>query len=68
LLEGLNEAVEQDPVEAPIPKANAILMVLVERVHGHLLRGEIPGAYRHERVYGRPHVGHLGDIKGEALG
>jgi hypothetical protein len=45
LLEGLDKAVEQDPVEAPIPKANAILMVLVERVHGHLLRGEIPGAY-----------------------
>jgi len=34
LLEGLNEAVEQDVVKAAIAKPNAILMMLVEGVHG----------------------------------
>jgi hypothetical protein len=43
LLEGLDHAVEQDPIEAAIPESNATLMVLVERVHGVLPRGEIPG-------------------------
>src|SRR5262249_29948875 len=45
LLEGLDQAIEQDPIETPIPEADAILVMLVERVHGrYLLRGEIPGA------------------------
>jgi hypothetical protein len=34
LLEGLDEAIEQDAIKAAIPEADAILMVLVERVHG----------------------------------
>jgi hypothetical protein len=64
----LDKAVEQDPVEAPISKANAILMVLVERVHGHLLRGEIPGAYAMNGSTGVLQGRHHGDIKGAALG
>ena len=35
LLEGLNQPVDQDAVEAPIPETNAILVMLVEGVHGH---------------------------------
>src|SRR5918994_448684 len=45
LLEGLDHAVEQNPIEAPVSESNAIVVVLVERVHGVLPRGEIPGAY-----------------------
>jgi hypothetical protein len=52
LLERLDHGVEQNPIEAPVPEPNATLVMLVERVHGVLPRGEIPGAYRHERVYG----------------
>jgi hypothetical protein len=44
LLEGLDEPVEQNPVKAAIPETNAILVMLVESVHGELLSGEIPGA------------------------
>src|SRR5271166_4580997 len=36
LLEGLNQAVEQDAVEATIARPNAMLMVLVEGVHEEL--------------------------------
>jgi hypothetical protein len=54
LLKRLDHAVEQNPIEAPVPEPNATLVMLVERVHGALPRGEIPGAYRHERVYGHP--------------
>ena len=54
LLERLNQAVEQNAVEAPVAGADAMLMMLAEGVHGNLQCGEIPGAYRHERVYGRP--------------
>jgi hypothetical protein len=43
LLEGLDQAVEQDAIETPVAEANAILMMLVECVHGSLLRGDIPG-------------------------
>jgi hypothetical protein len=53
LLERLDHPVEQDPIKASVPEPNATLVMLVERVHGVLPRGEIPGAYRHERVYGR---------------
>ena len=35
LLEGLNEPVQQEPVEAAIPELNAILGVLVKGVHGN---------------------------------
>jgi len=34
LLEGLNQSVEQDPIEAPIAKADAVLVMLIEGVHG----------------------------------
>ena len=34
LLEGLNEPVQQKPIEASIAELNAILMVLVKGVHG----------------------------------
>jgi hypothetical protein len=68
LLEWLDKAVEQDPVEAPISKANAIPMVLVERVHGHLLRGEIPRAYAMSGSMGVLQGRRHGDIKGAALG
>jgi hypothetical protein len=44
LLEGLDETVEQNAIEAPVPESNAIVVVPVERVHGALPRGEIPGA------------------------
>src|SRR2546422_1822823 len=50
LLERLNQAVEQKPVETPVPKLDAILVMLDEGVHGKLLCGEIPGAYRRERL------------------
>jgi len=40
----LDEPVEQNPVQAAIPETNAILVMLVESVHGELLCGEIPGA------------------------
>ena len=44
LLERLDEAVEQNPIQAAISESNAILGMLVESVHGKLLCGEIPGA------------------------
>lgn len=50
LLEGLDHAVEKDPVEAPVAELDAIVVVLLERVHGALPRGEIPGACRHGRA------------------
>jgi hypothetical protein len=34
LLEGLDQAVDQDAIETPVAEANAILVMLVERVHG----------------------------------
>ena len=36
LLKRLDQAVEQDPVEAAIAEADAVLVVLVEGVHGRL--------------------------------
>ena len=44
LLKGLYETVQQNSVEAAISESNAILVMLVESVHGKLLCGEIPGA------------------------
>jgi hypothetical protein len=35
-LEGLNETVQQEPIEAPVSELDAILVVLVESVHGDL--------------------------------
>ena len=50
LLERLDQTVQQDSIEASIPELDAMLMMLVEGVHGALLCGEIPGAYRCERL------------------
>lgn len=44
-LEGLDHAVEENPIEAAVAEPDAIVVVLVERVHGVLPCGEIPGAY-----------------------
>jgi hypothetical protein len=49
-LEGLDQAVEQQPVKTPVLELDAILVMLDEGVHGTLLCGEIPGAYRCERL------------------
>jgi hypothetical protein len=32
----LNQSVEQDPIKAAIVEANAVLMVLIEGIHGSL--------------------------------
>jgi hypothetical protein len=50
LLEGLNQSIQQEPIKTPIPELDAILVMLDEGVHGTLLCGEIPGAYRRERL------------------
>jgi hypothetical protein len=34
LLEGLNQAVQQNPIETPVRGPDAMLMMLVEGVHG----------------------------------
>jgi hypothetical protein len=54
LLERLDQAIEQQPIKTPVAKLDAMLVMLDEGVHGTLLCGEIPGAYRHERflLYG----------------
>jgi hypothetical protein len=36
LLEGLDEPVQQNPVKTPIAEANAVLVMLVEGIHGRL--------------------------------
>src|SRR5438034_8816870 len=50
VLERLEQSVEQKPVKTPVPKLDAILVMLDEGVHGTLLSGEIPGASRRERL------------------
>ncbi len=50
LLEGLNQSVEQNAIEATIAEADAILVVFDKGVHGNLQCGEIPGAYSHGRL------------------
>jgi hypothetical protein len=62
LLKRLNQTVQQQPVEAPVTESDAIFVMFVKGVHGTLLRGQIPGAYRRERLCVN------GDIKGGALG
>jgi hypothetical protein len=44
LLEGLNQAVQQQPVKAPVVQPNATLVMFEKGVHGVLLCGQIPGA------------------------
>jgi len=69
LLERLDQGVQQDSIKASIPKLDAILVMLVEGVHGALLCGEIPGAYRCERFCEQRFLpGGEWDIKGGALG
>ena len=36
LLKRLNESIEQEPIEAPIPESDAILVMLAEGVYGGL--------------------------------
>ena len=67
LLEGLDETVQENPVEASIPELDATLVVFVKGVHGALLCGEIPGAYRHERLAKRTSLPSDGGYQGEAL-
>jgi len=43
LLEGLDQAVQENTVEAPIAESDVILVMVVEGVHGYLQCGEIPG-------------------------
>src|ERR1700689_4443861 len=54
LLERLDQSSQQESVETPIPELDVMLVMLDEGVHGTLLCGEIPGAYRCERllIYG----------------
>jgi hypothetical protein len=61
----LDQAIQENTVEAPIAESDVILVMVVEGVHGYLQCGEIPGEYCHGRLllYER-----AGDIKGEALG
>jgi hypothetical protein len=65
LLEGLDETVQQNPVEASIPELDATLVVFVKGVHGALLCGEIPGAYRRERLTKRMSLRTGEDIKAQ---
>jgi hypothetical protein len=50
LLKRLNQTVQQPRVEAPVTETNSIFMIFVKGVHGALLGGQIPGAYRRERL------------------
>ena len=43
LLKGLDQAVQENTVEAPIAEADVILVMVVEGVHDYLQCGEIPG-------------------------
>src|SRR5437016_10905075 len=61
LLERLDQAIKQNPIETSIAELDAILVMLAKGVHGVLLCGEIPGAYRRERHCGqRSHLTILG--------
>jgi len=50
LLERLDQSVQQDSIKAPIPELDAILVMRDEGVHSAPLCGEIPGAFRYERL------------------
>jgi hypothetical protein len=54
LLERLDQSIQQDSIKAAVSELNAILVMLDEGVHGPLLCGEIPGAYRYERLAEQP--------------
>jgi hypothetical protein len=66
LLKRLDQSIEQDPVEAAIVKANAILVVLIEGVHRTPRRGEL-GKVADISGSCAPSRSHR-DIKGNALG
>src|SRR5215471_2617690 len=53
LLEWLYQSIQQHAIKAAVPELNAILVMLDEGVHSPLLCGEIPGAYRRERLRGQ---------------
>src|SRR5438445_1835402 len=44
LLEWLNQSIEQDSIEAPVPETNAIVVMLVEGVHGRFQVVRQPGS------------------------
>src|SRR5204862_1790656 len=66
LLERLDQSVEQKPVKTPVPELDAILVMLDEGVHGTLLSGEIPGAYRCGRLLFYGHLETRPDVSGSA--
>src|SRR3984893_8975323 len=66
LLERLDQTVEQQPVKTPIPELDAIVVMLDEGVHGTLLCGEIPVAYRRERLRLYVHFQARPDLPGSA--
>ena len=43
LLKRLNHSIQQQPIEAPVPELDAILVMLVKGVHRDLQCGQIPG-------------------------
>jgi len=67
LLEGLDQAVEQDAVEATIARPNAMLMVLVEGVHEELQSVSTPKRTPATPLPADAYFTNR-DIKGEALG
>jgi hypothetical protein len=52
LLKRLNEPIEENPIEAPIREADAVVVMLLEGVHGNLQVSQ-PEGYVHERRYER---------------
>jgi hypothetical protein len=62
----LNQSVEQDPIKAAIVEANAVLMVLIEGIHGGPCRCEFGRITDHVR-FSFPSWRDR-DIKGKALG
>src|SRR6266496_5425833 len=66
LLEWLDQTVQQETIETPIPELDVILVMLDEGVHGTLLWGEIPGAYRRERLLLYGHFQTRPDLSGSA--
>jgi hypothetical protein len=66
LLKRLDQSVEQDPIEAAIVKANAVLVVLIEGVHGS--PAEVNSARVADISSSCAPSRRCRDIKGSALG
>jgi hypothetical protein len=67
LLKGLNESVQQEPIEASIPKSDAIFVMLDEGVHENLQCGQIPGSLPYECLLGLSLLLGSDGYQGEAL-